>query len=140
MTVSAAGLKGFGMQYVAANNALYDRQMFAADELAWRNNDYFNFGYWLPDTAAYEDACENLMERLLALAPPLVTCPPCPTAEPSSLSAHARRSTSGAKNNRARIQHLSLQRSSPKARIRPGGARCVVFASSFRATLGQTAR
>jgi MPBQ/MSBQ methyltransferase len=70
MTVSAAGLKGFGMQYVAANNALYDRQMFAADELAWRNNDYFNFGYWLPDTAAYEDACENLMERLLALAPP----------------------------------------------------------------------
>jgi MPBQ/MSBQ methyltransferase len=63
-------VKGLGVEYIAANNALYDRQMFAADELAWRNNDYFNFGYWLPDTTTYDDACENLMERLLAFAPP----------------------------------------------------------------------
>ncbi len=33
------------------------------------NTDFMNFGYWTEDTLDQKQACENLMERLLALIP-----------------------------------------------------------------------
>ncbi len=32
-------------------------------------SDFFNFGYWLGDTNTQKEACENLMEKLLAFIP-----------------------------------------------------------------------
>lgn len=33
------------------------------------HSDFFNFGYWRPDTASQKEACENLLEELLATIP-----------------------------------------------------------------------
>jgi MPBQ/MSBQ methyltransferase len=33
------------------------------------HSDFFNFGYWLPETRTQKEACENLVERLLAAIP-----------------------------------------------------------------------
>ena len=32
-------------------------------------SDFFNFGYWVANTHCQREACENLMERLLAFIP-----------------------------------------------------------------------
>jgi ubiquinone/menaquinone biosynthesis C-methylase UbiE len=32
-------------------------------------SDFFNFGYWFEDTRTQKEACENLMEKLLAFIP-----------------------------------------------------------------------
>jgi len=32
-------------------------------------SDFFNAGYWLEDTSNQKEACENLMEKLLAFIP-----------------------------------------------------------------------
>lgn len=49
---------------------LYDRHMYlprAHDR--FEHTDFFNNGYWLPGTRTQREACENLMERLLAFIP-----------------------------------------------------------------------
>jgi hypothetical protein len=48
----------------------YDRFMYLplAQEF-FGNSDFCNFGYWLKDTQNPKAACENLMDRLLALVP-----------------------------------------------------------------------
>lgn len=35
----------------------------------YSHSDFFNFGYWLDDTRSQKEACENLMEKLLACIP-----------------------------------------------------------------------
>jgi MPBQ/MSBQ methyltransferase len=37
-------------------------------------SDFFNFGYWHPDTQCAREACENLMEELLAYVPRKTGC------------------------------------------------------------------
>ena len=51
-------------------NQVYDQVMY--DELYreyWGRSDFVNFGYWAPGTRDQKEACENLMERLLAFLP-----------------------------------------------------------------------
>jgi ubiquinone/menaquinone biosynthesis C-methylase UbiE len=35
----------------------------------YSHSDFWNFGYWFEDTRSQEEACENLMEKLLAFIP-----------------------------------------------------------------------
>jgi SAM-dependent methyltransferase len=35
----------------------------------YQGSEFFNFGYWTQETRGQKEACENLMERLLAFAP-----------------------------------------------------------------------
>lgn len=35
----------------------------------YQGSDFINFGYWTPTTATQREACENLMEKLLAFIP-----------------------------------------------------------------------
>ena len=51
-------------------NRWYDDRMYAtwaAARYGW--SDFHNFGYWTPDTRTQKEACENLMEVLLAFIP-----------------------------------------------------------------------
>jgi len=51
-------------------NQVYDQAMY--DELSleyWGHSDFVNFGYWAPGTRDQKSACENLLEKLLALIP-----------------------------------------------------------------------
>ncbi len=51
-------------------NQVYDQAMY--DPLFreyWGNSDFVNFGYWAPGTRDQKEACENLMEKLLAFLP-----------------------------------------------------------------------
>src|SRR5215469_2469678 len=52
---------------IARINRWYDRQMFspAFD----RVNEFANYGYWDETTRNKVEACENLMEKLLAFLP-----------------------------------------------------------------------
>jgi ubiquinone/menaquinone biosynthesis C-methylase UbiE len=48
----------------------YDRAMYDGDMKAlWANSDFFNFGYWRADTTDHRQACEALVDELLALLP-----------------------------------------------------------------------
>lgn len=48
----------------------YDSLMYADDLRAlWGHSDFFNFGYWQPDTITQPEACENLLDRMLAHVP-----------------------------------------------------------------------
>lgn len=54
----------------AAVNRWYDQHMFenwAGERYAW--TDFHNFGYWTENTRTQKEACENLMEALLAFIP-----------------------------------------------------------------------
>ncbi|OLC55046.1 MAG: hypothetical protein AUH92_02920 [Acidobacteria bacterium 13_1_40CM_4_69_4] len=51
-------------------NRVYDQFMY--DDLFrayWGHSDFVNFGYWAPGTRDQQEACENLMEKLLAFLP-----------------------------------------------------------------------
>ena len=51
-------------------NQIYDQFMY--DDLFrayWGHSDFVNFGYWAPGTRDQQEACENLMEKLLAFLP-----------------------------------------------------------------------
>ena len=47
-------------------NRWYDTKMFSGGRA---QHKFTNFGYWEEETRSYEQACENLMERLLAFLP-----------------------------------------------------------------------
>jgi SAM-dependent methyltransferase len=48
----------------------YDREMYLPlAQQFYDNSDFCNYGYWLEDTPNAKAACENLMQRLLALVP-----------------------------------------------------------------------
>jgi cyclopropane fatty-acyl-phospholipid synthase-like methyltransferase len=51
-------------------NQLYDTQMFSelADQY-YGGSDFYNFGFWLPDTRSQREASENLVEELLSFLP-----------------------------------------------------------------------
>jgi SAM-dependent methyltransferase len=51
-------------------NSYYDRTMYGprVAELS-EGSDFHNYGYWVPGTYSYKQACENLMEMLLAFIP-----------------------------------------------------------------------
>jgi len=51
-------------------NQVYDQVMY--DDLYreyWGHSDFVNFGYWEPGTREQKEACEALMEKLLAFIP-----------------------------------------------------------------------
>jgi ubiquinone/menaquinone biosynthesis C-methylase UbiE len=51
-------------------NQRYDRGMYAPFvKEYYGSTDFFNYGYWEPETQNQKEACENLMERLLAFLP-----------------------------------------------------------------------
>ncbi len=48
----------------------YDDAMYAGEVKAiWGNSDFCNFGYWRPETSNHKEACENLVDALLAFIP-----------------------------------------------------------------------
>jgi len=48
----------------------YDRAMYADDVRSiWGDSDFCNFGYWRPETTDHKQACENLVDTLLAFIP-----------------------------------------------------------------------
>jgi MPBQ/MSBQ methyltransferase len=48
----------------------YDSSMYADDLRAlWGNSDFFNFGYWRPETTDPQQACEDLLATMLAFVP-----------------------------------------------------------------------
>ena len=48
----------------------YDEVMYHAEVRdIWANSDFCNFGYWGPDTVDHKEACENLVDALLAFIP-----------------------------------------------------------------------
>ena len=51
---------------VAGINRWYDRRMF---EPRMRNTEFANYGYWERHTRTCQEACESLMEKLLAFIP-----------------------------------------------------------------------
>ena len=54
----------------ARTAAKYDRAMYDVHMSAlWANSDFFNFGYWRPGTTSHQEACENLVDALLAFLP-----------------------------------------------------------------------
>lgn len=51
-------------------NRWYDERMFAAwAEQSYASSDFHNYGYWTENTRTQKEACENLMEALLAFFP-----------------------------------------------------------------------
>jgi ubiquinone/menaquinone biosynthesis C-methylase UbiE len=52
----------------------YDDAMYAdgVKEL-WEHSDFCNFGYWRPGTTDHRQACEDLVDELLALVPSMPT-------------------------------------------------------------------
>jgi glyoxylase-like metal-dependent hydrolase (beta-lactamase superfamily II)/SAM-dependent methyltransferase len=51
-------------------NRWYDTRMFLPGARErYGGSDFYNFGYWTPDTRTQREACENLMEVLLAFIP-----------------------------------------------------------------------
>lgn len=50
--------------------ASYDEGMTTPIAAAyWDNSDFYNLGYWLPDTKTAKEASENLIEKLLSMIP-----------------------------------------------------------------------
>jgi MPBQ/MSBQ methyltransferase len=48
----------------------YDSTMYADGlQALWGNSDFFNFGYWRPDTTDPRQACEDLVDTMLAFVP-----------------------------------------------------------------------
>ena len=48
----------------------YDEAMYRDDVRSiWGESDFCNFGYWRPDTSDHKQACENLVDALLAFIP-----------------------------------------------------------------------
>ena len=51
-------------------NRWYDGRMYhPLAEQRYAGSDFFNYGYWLQDTRTQKEACENLMQMLLAFIP-----------------------------------------------------------------------
>ena len=50
-------------------NRWYDRTMFGLLAERYDGSDFHNYGYWDQNTRTLKQACENLMEKLLALLP-----------------------------------------------------------------------
>jgi MPBQ/MSBQ methyltransferase len=51
-------------------NRWYENRMYQRRVLDfYSQSDFFNFGFWLEDTASQKEACENLLEKLLAFIP-----------------------------------------------------------------------
>lgn len=51
-------------------NRWYNRLMFLPMvQRRYSHSDFHNFGYWFPYTRSHKEACENLMEKLLAFIP-----------------------------------------------------------------------
>jgi glyoxylase-like metal-dependent hydrolase (beta-lactamase superfamily II)/ubiquinone/menaquinone biosynthesis C-methylase UbiE len=51
-------------------NRWYDKRMFAAwAEQSYASSDFHNYGYWTENTRTLKEACEKLMEALLAFFP-----------------------------------------------------------------------
>lgn len=49
---------------------LYDKKMYHTLLTQYfEGSDFHNFGYWMEDTSSQKQACENLMEKLLAFIP-----------------------------------------------------------------------
>jgi MPBQ/MSBQ methyltransferase len=60
----------FDSDRVATLNRHYDRIMYLPiGRSAFGRDDFWNHGYWRPDTVSRRQACENLMEALVALIP-----------------------------------------------------------------------
>src|SRR5688572_19806155 len=70
-TVKSAAPPRAGSRPVADQiNQVYDQVMY--DDLYreyWGHSDFVNFGYWEPGTREQKEACEALMEKLLAFIP-----------------------------------------------------------------------
>jgi MPBQ/MSBQ methyltransferase len=48
----------------------YDEAMYRDDVRSiWGESDFCNFGYWRPETSDHKEACENLVDALLAFLP-----------------------------------------------------------------------
>ena len=48
----------------------YDHAMYVAEvQEIWGHSDFCNFGYWRPETIDHKQACENLVDALLAFIP-----------------------------------------------------------------------
>jgi MPBQ/MSBQ methyltransferase len=48
----------------------YDDAMYRDDVRSiWGDSDFCNFGYWRPETSDHKQACENLVDALLAFIP-----------------------------------------------------------------------
>ena len=54
---------------IDAINRFYDQRMFSPVIRPEGNDDFHNWGYWLPDTKSRRAASENLMEELLSFVP-----------------------------------------------------------------------
>jgi len=55
---------------IADINRFYEDRMYHRRQAEYYGqSDFYNFGYWLEDTQSQKEACENLMERLLAFFP-----------------------------------------------------------------------
>ena len=68
--ITAPAARRWQQRTIAIVNRWYDRRMY--DPLAeerFAGSDFFNNGYWLPDTRTQKEACENLMQMLLAFIP-----------------------------------------------------------------------
>jgi MPBQ/MSBQ methyltransferase len=54
----------------ATINQNYDHKMYRpVIQEFYEGTDFYNFGFWYPDTKSLQKACENLMEELLAFIP-----------------------------------------------------------------------
>ena len=57
-------------------NRLYDKRMFTERVAnAYAGSDFHNLGYWRNATASRREACRNLMEKLVRLAPKRLRAP-----------------------------------------------------------------
>ena len=66
MTKEASTLKADSLDIVQR----YDALMYEASHIRYfLGSDFTNFGYWDADTKDQKQACENLMDRLIALIP-----------------------------------------------------------------------
>jgi cyclopropane fatty-acyl-phospholipid synthase-like methyltransferase len=57
------------MKNISHINEFYDRRMFEPFELKWRGSDFYNYRVFEKGLKTYQEACENLMERLLSFIP-----------------------------------------------------------------------
>jgi ubiquinone/menaquinone biosynthesis C-methylase UbiE len=56
--------------FISRINESYDERMYASGvRQYYGDTDFFNFGFWRPDTRTQKEACENLMEELLRRIP-----------------------------------------------------------------------
>jgi MPBQ/MSBQ methyltransferase len=55
----------------ARTAATYDRTMYDEHmKSLWADSDFFNFGYWRPETTSHKKACEDLLDELTGFLPP----------------------------------------------------------------------